>query len=280
MAHTNIKKRKFKLRKPEKIGVDCHVVALADKYPTGATLDQIVTYIHNLGIRDVRPLKPQSQAVLAYNIKKLIIEKVGIDYDTDLPTKFAIDSVFQKFSLNKYRNQYRVEDVPSLQDVHTLITEAGLRTSLISAFLYMSGMRVSEMCRIRLEDLVLEAGCYRVKITQKGGSKNDPIVRKELIDQVRLVFKGRRFLFETRAGIQYNRKTVSAMIRAEAERLVGKRITAHSLRHAFATHMVQKGEADIAAISRQLGHSSPSTTLKMYVHSRLSPDQLPDIGLG
>lgn len=272
MASTKINSRKFKLKQPGKIGVDCHVKALHKRYPAGATLDELVRYIDAQG-----HMKPQSMAVLAYNLKSLVKDSLGeVRYQTELPTKFAVDSAFKKYSLGKYRTQYRVDDVPSVENVEYLIKNAGLKTGLISAFLYISAMRVSEMCNLKIKDLVPEKECYRLRIVQKGGSRNDPIVHQKLIDQVRLVFKGKEYLFETRDGNQYNRKTVSSMIRAEADRLLGKRITAHTLRHAFATHMIQSNRADIAAIARQMGHSSPSTTLKMYVHSRLSPDQLPD----
>ncbi|QEM70301.1 tyrosine-type recombinase/integrase [Geobacter sp. FeAm09] len=135
--------------------------------------------------------------------------------------------------------------------------------------LYSSGLRVSEMTGLNVGDLDLSGGMVRV--LGKGGkerivpvgSRAAQAVREYLAQRGELAGTGPLFL-NTR-GQRLNRRSVTRIIDAHVLRVAAfRRISPHTLRHTFATHMLEGG-ADLRSIQELLGHASLSTTQK-YTH--------------
>ena len=80
-------------------------------------------------------------------------------------------------------------------------------------------------------------------------------------------------LFCTSTGKHYTRQYVTNQIKKIGKAILGKKISAHTLRHSFATHKIAE-TGKIKGVSRYLGHSTSATTLDMYVHEELSPEEL------
>jgi len=166
-----------------------------------------------------------------------------------------------------------VTDVEALIDAPDRSQPEGLRDAAMLELLYGAGLRVSELIRLAMTGINLEAGFVRV--FGKGSKERVvPVGRMALnaiqnyIDRSRpLLLKNRSStdLFVTRRG--------SAMTRQSFWNLVGrygrlaklkKKITPHSLRHSFATHLLEGG-ADLRAVQMMLGHADISTT-QIYTH--------------
>ncbi len=98
-------------------------------------------------------------------------------------------------------------------------------------------------------------------------------VTRELFAEIRAACRGEEYLFETAGGKPYRRSYVSGQIAKITQYAIGRRLSAHKLRHSFATRMVAK-TGKIAAVSTYLGHSSVSTTLNLYVHEELGDAEL------
>ena len=173
----------------------------------------------------------------------------------------------------------QLPDVLSVDEVTTLLAAPdpgkpeGVRDAAMLELLYGAGLRVSELINLETAGINLEAGFVRV--FGKGAKERVVPVGRLAITAIATylatarprLLNGRdsRFLFVTRRG--------SAMTRQSFWHLVGryakiaglnKKITPHSLRHSFATHLLEGG-ADLRAVQMMLGHADIATT-QIYTH--------------
>lgn len=153
-----------------------------------------------------------------------------------------------------------------------------LRDRSILELLYSSGLRVSELTGLNVGELDLTAGMVRV--TGKGGKERIVPVGSRALEAVKRYLEqrgetqGSSALFLNTRGDRINRRSVARIVDAHVMKIAAfKRISPHTLRHTFATHMLEGG-ADLRAIQELLGHTSLSTTQK-YTH--VSIDRLMDV---
>ena len=139
--------------------------------------------------------------------------------------------------------------------------------------LYAAGLRVSELVTLRLSDVDLEVGYVRCQ--GKGGkdrvvplgSDAQTAVRRYLATSRPHLQKGRSspVLFLNRFGRPLTRQGFWKLLRAHAVAAgIDRRVTPHTLRHSFATHLLERG-ADLRAVQMMLGHADISTT-QIYTH--------------
>jgi integrase/recombinase XerD len=166
----------------------------------------------------------------------------------------------------------------SLEDLRRLLnqpdenTALGRRDRAMLELLYATGLRVSELVSLRIQQIDLQ-GNY---LTVKGkGSKVRAVpfgrwAREKLtiyLQQVRpaLARRGSPYLFITRSGKPLTRQGLWKSIRGYALAAgIEKRVSPHMLRHSFATHLLEGG-ADLRAVQSMLGHADISTT-QIYTH--------------
>ena len=140
-----------------------------------------------------------------------------------------------------------------------------LKHRVLVAFMYGSGLRVSEAVRVRVGDVRLNEMVVYVK---RGKGKKDrlTLLSKELVDEVKQLraTKGpRQFLFESshRAGRPMHVRTAQNVFKTALRRSgVEKDASCHDLRHSFATHLLERG-VDIRVIQKLLGHKNIKTTM-------------------
>ena len=172
-------------------------------------------------------------------------------------------------------------DVLTMDEVDNLLqapnpqTFVGARDKALLEILYASGLRVSEACKLTLYSIDEIA----VKVMGKGNKERVvPIGQKALLalDHYLGHFRDHvamrtDFLFVTKKGIALDRIAVWRMVKLYAQRAnIKKSISPHTLRHSFATHLLENG-ADLRVIQEMLGHSNIATTDK-YTH--VSPTHL------
>jgi integrase/recombinase XerC len=144
------------------------------------------------------------------------------------------------------------------------------RDRAILELLYSSGLRVSEISSLNIDDINTKEGFLKVK--GKGrkermvpvGSKAIDAIKSYMVERIALKSKD-RFLFLNRRGKGFSDRGVRRLV-VKYARMTGisGKIGPHALRHTFATHLLQGG-ADLRVIQELLGHSSLSTTQK-YTH--------------
>lgn len=166
-----------------------------------------------------------------------------------------------------------VEETVALLSVPDTSTPQGLRDRAILELLYASGMRVSEIVGLNLDDVDMHHG--EARVMGKGAKERIVLLgqpalralaaylregRPKLLGQ-----KDSNALFLNRFGQRFSARGVQRLL-DEASRMAGlsRRITPHTLRHTFATHMLDGG-ADLRVVQELLGHASLTTTQK-YTH--------------
>jgi integrase/recombinase XerD len=150
------------------------------------------------------------------------------------------------------------------------LTAIGCRDRAILELLYSSGLRVSELCQLKLYDV----DDHFVRVCGKGNKERlVPIGKKALeaidayLNQFRDNIESDRqtILFVNSKGITLSRMTIWKMVKGYAIKAgIVKRISPHTLRHSFATHLLENG-ADLRIIQELLGHAAISST-ERYVH--------------
>lgn len=173
----------------------------------------------------------------------------------------------------------RLPQTLSLREVESLLSapnikrNQGLRDRAILEIMYATGMRVSEVTNLHIQDVNLDVGFVRC-IGKGQKERIIPVGKRSVhftsryIDQVRpKLLKNRTgsALFLSRLGGRMSRQSIWKIIKGYAKMAkIKKAIRPHTLRHSFATHILQGG-ADLRAVQEMLGHSDISTT-QIYTH--------------
>jgi integrase/recombinase XerD len=148
-----------------------------------------------------------------------------------------------------------------------------IRDRALIEFAYATGVRVSELVSLKLPDIMFGQGIARV--FGKGSKERVVPVGRRALGAVSLYAreirptldrgKGRGFLFLNARGTPLSRVGAWGVIKTTARRAgLTKRVTPHTLRHSFATHLLEGG-ADLRAVQEMLGHADLSTT-QLYTH--------------
>lgn len=149
----------------------------------------------------------------------------------------------------------------------------GVRDAAMLELLYAAGLRVSELIHLKLQDINLEAGFVRVfgkgskeRIVPIGLHAKEKIgLYLNSVRPLRLKQTPSPYLFIARAGKPMTRQGFWKLLRRYALQAgLNKKITPHSLRHSFASHLLEGG-ADLRAVQIMLGHADISTT-QIYTH--------------
>lgn len=171
------------------------------------------------------------------------------------------------FYLPRFLNQSEIEVLLATPDTST---ENGLRDRAILELMYASGLRVSEAVNIRVQDVDLDAGV--LTCTGKGSKTRRVPVGSSAVEWLKSYQAIRRKienieidrLFVNSNGSPLTRQAIYASITGYAEKCGFLGVSPHTLRHSFATHMVQNN-ADIRSVQQMLGHVDISTT-QIYTH--------------
>lgn len=152
-------------------------------------------------------------------------------------------------------------------------SEAGLRDHALLELLYATGLRVAECCGLDLDDVDRRRGAVRVM--GKGGKERvvpaGDTALEALDAWLSVRGEGRGALFTNLRGGRLGTRSVHRIVKRRARAAgIDRRVTPHTLRHTFATHMLGEG-ADLRLIQELLGHSRLSTTQR-YTH--VSPEHL------
>jgi integrase/recombinase XerD len=200
------------------------------------------------------------------NFAAHLIEKGALDAD---PTAH-LTAPRQWQSLPKYLNKNQIDDLLAACDSSK---PQGLRDRAMLEFLYATGLRVSELCHVRISELEMNMGVVRV-VGKGNKHRIVPVGKPALAAVERYVGSGRPRLLKGRASpYLFVTNRGGAMTRQGFWMLLGgygkkagifHNLTPHVLRHTFATHLLEGG-ADLRSLQSMLGHADISTT-QIYTH--------------
>jgi len=166
-----------------------------------------------------------------------------------------------------------VAEVERLLQAPNTDAPLAIRDRALLEFAYATGVRVSELVALKLQDILFEDGVARV--FGKGAKERLVPVGRRALGAVALYARqirqtldrghGRGVLFLNARGTPLSRVGAWGVIKASARRAgLAKRVTPHTLRHTFATHLLEGG-ADLRAVQEMLGHVDLATT-QLYTH--------------
>lgn len=169
--------------------------------------------------------------------------------------------------------------VPSRQEMVRIVESPGprarsaLRDRAALELLYAAGLRATELCKLRMDELHLQLGVVRP--TGKGSKERVVPIGRPALEALQAyleigrpaLLKGRPsdFVFIGNRGRPLSRMALFKIVRRSATAAgISRKLSPHKLRHAFATHLLQGG-ADLRAVQEMLGHADISTT-EIYTH--------------
>lgn len=226
-------------------------------------MEEFSAGLHDIGIH------PRSQARILSGIRsfyRFLIMEEYLDAD---PTEL----------LESPQIGLKLPEVMTVEEIDQLIgsidrgTKEGQRNRAILETLYSCGLRVSELCNLKLSDLYFDEGF--IKVEGKGSKQRLVPISPRAIKEINLYFTDRNqmkikpdfedFVFISNFGKNISRIMVFHIIKELAERIgLKKKISPHTFRHSFATHLLEGG-ANLRAIQCMLGHESIGTT-EIYTH--------------
>jgi integrase/recombinase XerD len=217
----------------------------------------------------VRKAKPRTTSRLVSSLKRFFQFALREGLRTDDPAS-ALESPKLPRSLPKSLSE---EEVEALLDAPDVETAHGLRDRAMLETLYASGLRVSELVGLKSVQVNLDMGVVRVmgkgskeRLTPLGEEATDWIVRYQATARPGILGAHKSdALFITARGAPMTRQAFWGLIKRHAVRAgISRSISPHTLRHAFATHLINHG-ADLRVVQLLLGHADISTT-QIYTH--------------
>jgi len=217
-----------------------------------------------------KEVNPRSQARIISGLKSFFNYLIFEDYRKDSP----LELIESPKTGRKLPDTLSVEEIDALIAAIDLSSNEGERNRAMLETLYGCGLRVSELVELKVSDLFFEEGF--IKVTGKGNKERFVPIGKLTQKYIQIyqnsirttlnIKKGHEdTLFLNRRGNQLTRSMIFAIIKNLAIQInLHKSISPHTLRHSFATHLLENG-ADLRSIQLMLGHESITTT-EIYVH--------------
>jgi integrase/recombinase XerD len=189
--------------------------------------------------------------------------------------KFHYDDLLKRniVTLKTPKIQKKLPTVLSRDEVKKLIDYAPtFKSKLILMLLYSSGLRVSECCNLKAADLEFEQKMGWVR-NGKGGKDRMFILSEGMIDGLKTFAANKTdvHVFSNKSGQALSPRNLQKIVGTAARRAgINKQVSPHTLRHSFATHLLESGES-IRKIQELLGHSNLQTT---QIYTKVSMDEL------
>jgi integrase/recombinase XerD len=224
--------------------------------------------------KDRRPDDLTDEDIREYLLYAVDKKKVSQSYQNQAinAIKFYYEQVLGRptrtYYLQRPKHESRLPSVLSEEEVLKILRHIGnLKHQAALSLIYSAGLRVGELINLKLADI--DSTRNQIRICQGKGKKDRvSILSPNILDLLRKYYKEYRpkeWVFEGQAGEQYSAGSVQAVFRrAKEDAGIKKNATVHTLRHSFATHLLERG-TDLRYIQELLGHRSSRTT-EIYTH--------------
>lgn len=229
-----------------------------------AHIQEFLAYIHELGLSAYTQSRILSGLKSFFNY--LLIEEV---IDTDPASLIEMPKLGRKLP-----DILSVDEIDALMAAIDHSTPEGQRNRAMLEVLYSSGLRVSELIELRLSNIFYDIGF--LKIQGKGNKERLVPVSEQALKHMNIYMNHIRthiaiktgyenYAFLNKRGKKLSRVMVFTIIKNLGNKAgLNKKISPHTFRHSFATHLIEGG-ADLRAVQEMLGHESITTT-EIYTH--------------
>ncbi len=231
--------------------------------------EEFVNFYHKFDIDKI------DESMITAFMRYLVVErKVSVSYQNQAinAIKFYYERVLggqrKVYLVDRPRTEKKLPAVLSEQEVADLlrVTE-NIKHKAILMLAYSAGLRLSEIVNVKIKDI--DSKRMQIRIEQAKGKKDRyTLLSIKLLDVLREYFKEHKpqqWLFEGSAGAIYSSRSIQLIMQDSALKAgIKKKVGVHTLRHSFATHLLENG-TDLRYIQNLLGHESSKTT-EIYTH--------------
>ena len=251
--------REMEIRNYSPRTISCYVSMLANaaKYfhlsPDILTIEQIKDYLQYCTKERGLSVSTINQTINAFRI--LFQDVLGMDWE--------------KIKIKRPRKNKHLPDILSKEEIAKMLRSTiNSKHKAIIAVLYSSGIRRAEFINLKISDIDSDRMLIRVR-NGKGNKSRDTLLAHSTLELLRTYYcqyHPKEYLFESfRPGVVYSASSIKKVVQRAAQRAgVTKHICIHSLRHTFATHLLEQG-VNLKVIQKLLGHTSMHSTA-IYLH--------------
>ena len=231
--------------------------------------EEFINFYHRFDISRI-----DEHQIIAF-LRHLVTErKVSISYQNQSinAIKFYYERVLGSqrkiYLVDRPRNEKTLPIVLSQDEVQLILTApTNLKHRAILTTIYSAGLRVSEAIALKKNDI--DSKRMQIRVTQAKGKKDRyTLLSPKTLDLLRryvLQYKPQEYLFEGPSNQPYSDRSIQSILKSALKTsAIEKRVTVHTLRHSFATHLLEAG-TDLRYIQSLLGHESSRTT-EIYTH--------------
>lgn len=217
--------------------------------------------------------------VMQFSLYMVNMRKVSASYQNQAIN--AIKFYFEKvkggerkyYHIDRPIREKMLPEVCSEEEIISILkATTNLKHKAILMTIYSGGLRISELVNMKIKDI--DSKRMQIRVEQGKGKKDRyTLLSKKTLDILRLYIKQERpikYLFEGQASkeqkpVPYSARSIQAILKQSIKKTgIKKKVTVHTLRHSFATHLLENG-TDLRYIQALLGHESPKTT-QIYTH--------------
>ncbi|HBF87976.1 MAG TPA: recombinase XerD [Bacteroidales bacterium] len=231
--------------------------------------EEFINYYHKIDIDLI------DEKMISSFLRYLVVErKVSTSFQNQ--TINAIKFYYEKlkkgerklYYIERPRREKTLPTVLSEEEVTKILNSIdNIKHKAILMTIYSAGLRISEVLKLKIKDI--DSQRMQIKIEQSKGKKDRiSILSNKNLEVLRLYFlkyKPKVWLFEGQNGEQYSQRSIQNILKTAAVKAgIKKYVTVHTLRHSFATHLLENG-VDLRYIQSLLGHSNSKTT-EIYTH--------------
>lgn len=232
-------------------------------------LSQFFVYMGNVDIKTMT-----AEDVIRFNHDVIIRQKLSVSYQrvvTGAIKLFYSHFFDHSMDVSQLDRPFREKVLPivlSKAEVERILKAAGnIKHRAMLSLMYSCGLRRGELLALKINDLDKDRNLIR--IIQGKGRKDRYVPYSEklkgILREYYAAWKPKEYLFEGQDGGKYSERSIAMVLEHAVKRSgVKKDVHLHTLRHSFATHLLEAG-TDIRYIQEILGHSSPKTTM-IYTH--------------
>jgi len=231
--------------------------------------EEFINYYHKYDIKTI-----DEKMIIAFMQYLVIERKISTSYQNQSinSIKFYYERVLggqrKIYLVERPRKEKTLPEVLSEQEIVSVIQQIdNIKHKAIVLTIYSAGLRLSEVVNLRIKDI--DSKRMKLFVQQAKGRKDRyTILSKKLLPVLRDYFKEykpKEWLFEGAKGRQYSVSSVQTIVKDAYTRAgIKKKVSTHTLRHSFGTHLLENG-TDLRYIQSLMGHESSKTT-EIYTH--------------
>ena len=230
---------------------------------------QFIRYLNLKGSKDI-----STKLIEAFNYEYIVAPGKSINYQNQCINgikKYMVykNHAVESLQIERPRKEKALPEVLSLEDVKAILDNThNLKHKTLLSLVYSAGLRIGEAINLKLRDIYSKRMLIHIKMA-KGKKDRYTLLSLSFLNLLKeyyRVYKPKDYLFEGQDGGPYTASSAQVVLKNSVRLagIKGRRITLHTLRHSFATHLLESG-TDLRYIQTLLGHSSPKTTM-IYTH--------------